>query len=619
MRFIASKLRGKLVPFAFAISIALIAALQLQDAWAANTSAIGQACTITGTAKSETLVGTAKNDVICGLGGNDTLIGGAGNDVLDGGTGNDKLIGGTGNDTLIGGTGTDSYDGGAGANKCAWLSGDKGKTACTTFQISAPVATPTPTASSSATPKPSSTPTSTSTTSATPTSTPTPTATIGLLINFENSAAGTTSVDFGGESSAITTSGLPAGGSANNYTALKTTKGNVSWSGVTFYSQNNTALINSTYKTISANVWSSTAGKTIRLKVENHTDIALAVETDATTTTSGWQRLTWNFASNAAGTPAFNSAIVYDKLSVFPEFGSTTAGGVFWIDDVALLGATPPALGAPAPTPTPSQTPPPSNGTKILLWSQEFNGAANNSPDSSAWAPDLGDGNIFGNPGWGNNEQQYYTNDSAKLDGAGNLAITATKTSTGYSCYIGTCYWKSAKLTTKQKVGFKFGYLEARIKTPAGAGMWPAFWMLGANLTENGGSVTWPQAGEIDIFEGKGAAPYTVWGTPHNVNIHSGGTTNSATPLTEGYHTYAINWSQDRIEWLFDGVVYHALNATDPGAQPYPFNLEFYLILNLAVGGSFGGPVDASLTTGTLSIDYVRFYSNNGIGQLLTH
>ena len=612
-----SALRMKVVGGLFALALALTAGLQLQNAWAATSAATGQTCTIVGTDKSETLVGTAKNDVICGLGGNDIINGAAGNDVLDGGTGNDKLIGGTGNDTLIGGTGTDSFDGGTGTNRCAWLSGDKSKTACTTFKVASPVATPTASASASATPKPSSTPTSTSTSSATPS--PTPTTTVGLLINFENSMAGTTSVDFGGESSSITTSGLPVGGSANNYTALKTTKGNVSWSGVTFFAQNSTALITSTYKTISANVWSSAAGKNIRLKVENHSDINLAVETDAVTTTSGWQRLTWNFASNAAGTPAFNAAVVYDKLSVFPEFGSTTAGSVFWIDDVALLGATPPALGAPAPTPTQSATPPPSNGTKVLLWSQEFNGAANANPDSSAWAPDLGDGSIFNNPGWGNNELQYYTNDSAKLDGAGNLNITATKTSTGYACYIGTCYWKSAKLTTKQKVGFKFGYLEARLKTPVGAGMWPAFWMLGANINENGGSVYWPHTGEIDIFEGKGSAPNTVWGTPHNVNIHSGATTNSPTPLSADYHTYAINWSQDRIEWLFDGTVFHTLRATDAGAQPYPFNLEFYLILNLAVGGAFGGPVDASLSSGTLSIDYVRFYSNDGVGQLLTH
>jgi beta-glucanase (GH16 family) len=251
-----------------------------------------------------------------------------------------------------------------------------------------------------------------------------------------------------------------------------------------------------------------------------------------------------------------------------------------------------------------------------LLWSQEFNGGANSVADTSAWSNDLGDGSIFGNPGWGNSELQYYTNDSARLDGAGNLAITATKTSSGYSCYIGTCYWKSAKLTTKQKVGFKFGYLETRLKSPAGAGMWPAVWMLGANLTENGGSVPWPDAGEIDIYEGKGSAPFTVWGTPHNRNIHSGGTITSSTSLTENYHTYAINWSQDRIQWYFDGQLFHEFKATDPGAQPYPFNLEFYLILNLALGGGFGGPVDQALTTGTMSIDYIRFYSNDGVGQV---
>ncbi len=608
---------NRLVSVAFALAFVFSACLQLQFAWAATTTLNGDRCTVVGTSKSETLYGTSKADVICGLGGNDVIYGGSGNDILDGGSGNDRLFGQGGNDTLIGATGVDTFDGGAGTNRCAWLSGDKPKVACTTFKIVA--VSPTPVASPSSTSKPTSAPSPSATSLPTPTPTPSATVSVGTLINFENSAAGTTSVDFGGESSSITSAGLPSGGSANNFTALKTIKGNVSWSGVTFFSQGATSVINTNYKSISANVWSSSAGSTIRLKAENQNDISLAVETDATTTTAGWQRLTWNFAANAAGTPAFSSSVLYGKLSVFPEFGSTTSGNVFWIDDVAILGATPPALGAPAPTPTPTTTAPPSNGTKVLLWSQEFTGAANSNPDSSAWAPDLGDGSVFNNPGWGNNELQYYTNDSAKLDGAGNLSITATKTTNGYSCYIGTCLWKSAKLTTKQKVGFKFGYLEARMKTPVGAGMWPAFWMLGANINENGGSVFWPNSGEIDIFEGKGAAPNTVWGTPHNLNIHSGGTTNSATPLSDGYHTYAINWSQDQIEWLFDGTVFHTLRATDAGAQPYPFNLEFYLILNLAVGGSFGGPVDAALSSGTLSIDYVRFYSNNGVGQLLTH
>lgn len=597
------------------LATVLLASLQLQNAWAASKAQTGQNCTIVGTAKSETLMGTAKNDVICGLGGNDTLIGGGGNDILDGGSGNDKLFGQAGNDTMIGGTGVDSYDGGTGSNRCVWLTGDKNKRLCAVLKLSASVPSASPSASTTPS-NPANTPSPTPS-SSTPSGGSNPvTPVVGLTINFENSQAGTSSVDFGGQASAITSAGLPAGGSANNYTALKTVKGSIAWSGVSFFAKPGTSLINSTQKTISANVWASAPGSAIRLKVENNSDLTKAVETDAFTTSAGWQRLTWNFDSNASGTPAFNASTIYDKLTVFPQFGSTTAGAVFWIDDVSVLGATPPALGAPAPTPTPPPVAPPITGTKVLLWSQEFNGGANSVADTSAWSNDLGDGNIFGNPGWGNNELQYYTSDSARLDGAGNLAITATKTATGYSCYIGTCYWKSAKLTTKQKVGFKYGYLEVRLKAPAGAGMWPAVWMLGSNITENGGSVPWPDSGEIDIYEGKGSAPFTVWGTPHNRNIHSGGTITSSTSLTENFHTYAINWSQDRIQWYFNGQLFHDFKATDPGAQPYPFNLEFYLIINLAIGGGFGGAVDPSLTTGTMSIDYIRFYSNDGVGQV---
>jgi beta-glucanase (GH16 family) len=393
----------------------------------------------------------------------------------------------------------------------------------------------------------------------------------------------------------------------------------VGWSGVTFFAPSGSAIINANYMTISANVWASASGQVIRLKVENHTDINLAVETDATTSASGWQRLTWNFSSPASGTPSYNSSTIYDKLSIFPEFGSTNAGHVFWIDDVAILGATVPAIGAPAPGPSPTPSASTGAGVKTLLWSQEFAGSANAVPDSTTWVADLGDGSTFGNPGWGNGEQQYYVNNAAKLDGQGNLAITATKNSGGISCYQGTCYWTSSKLTTKQKVGFQYGYIETRIKTPSGAGMWPALWLLGANINENGGNVYWPYCGEIDLMEAKGAAPYTVWGTPHSPNNHSGGTANSSTSLDSTFHTYAINWAPNRIQWLLDGQVYFEWTSTSSGASPYPFNAEFYLIMNLAVGGSFGGPVDSSLTSGTMLVDYVRFYSVDGVGQLIRH
>ena len=412
---------------------------------------------------------------------------------------------------------------------------------------------------------------------------------------------------------------MPAGGSASNFTALKTVKGNVSWSGVTFYAPTGTQLITTNYLSISANVWASAAGQVIRLKAENHADINLAVETDAVTASSGWQKLTWNFAAQASGTPAFNPSQIYDKLSVFPEFGSSTSGDVFWFDDVALLGATTPAIGFSTPTPSPTPSSSPSNGIKTLIWSQEFTGSANSSPDSSVWTPDLGDGSTYGNPGWGNGEQQFYGVPAAKIDGQGNLSITATKNLVGTPCYQGTCYWTSSKLTTKQKFGFQYGYIETRIKTPSGAGMWPALWLLGANINENGGSSFWPDCGEIDLMEAKGAAPYTVWGTPHSPNNHSGGVTNSATRLDAEFHTYAINWMPNKIQWLFDGQIFYEWSPTSAGGTPYPFNSEFYLIVNLAVGGSFGGPVDSALTSGTMLVDYIRYYSVDGVGQLYRH
>ena len=618
--------------FSLAAAAVSICSAFIAGAYAAPVASDGRACTIVGTSKSETIVGTSASDVICGLGGDDRILGGLGNDTIDGGTGADTLLGQSGNDLLIGGTGADTYDGGLGTNRCIWLSGDTKISNCTKSLLPAtpassasPSGSPTSTPSASATsasPQPTATPT---TPSSTPTSTPTtpaptPTATpIGVLLGFESSAAGVTTVDFGGEASTITSAGMPGGGSASNYTALKTVKGNVGWSGVTFYAPTGTQLLSSSYMSISANVWASGSGQVIRLKVENHSDVNLAVETDAVTSVAGWQKLTWNFASPASGTPSYNSSVVYDKVSVFPLFGSTVSGAVFWIDDVALLGATTPAIGFASPTPSPTPTNSPSTGAKVLLWSQEFNGSANSSPDSSVWIADLGDGSVYGNPGWGNGEQQFYGTGAAKIDGQGNLAITATKSQTGTPCYQGTCYWSSSKLTTKQRFGFQYGYIEARIKTPTGAGMWPALWLLGANINENGGSVYWPAAGEIDLMEAKGAAPYTVWGTPHSPNNHSGGVTNSSTSLDSTFHTYAINWSPNKLQWLFDGQVFYEWTPSSSGGTPYPFNAEFYLIVNLAVGGSFGGPVDASLTSGTLLVDYIRYYSVDGIGQLYRH
>jgi beta-glucanase (GH16 family) len=259
---------------------------------------------------------------------------------------------------------------------------------------------------------------------------------------------------------------------------------------------------------------------------------------------------------------------------------------------------------------------------ELYLWSQEFNEAAGTAPSSREF--DLGsdyaagDGSLIGNPGWGNNERQWYTPSQARTDGAGNLVLTAKKTVAGdnLNCYYGTCTWKSAKLVTLGKVGFKYGRLEIRAKVSGGRGQWPAIWMLGANQPVVG----WPQCGEIDIAEMKGDLPNMLWGTLHGPNYLNRGNTTAIPGGFTGYHVYRIDWVANRIIWYIDGVKYHEMRNTYIDGNEWVFNTEQYLILNVAMGGNFvGNNISSSLTSTSMSVDYIRFSKINGVGALIRH
>jgi beta-glucanase (GH16 family) len=260
-------------------------------------------------------------------------------------------------------------------------------------------------------------------------------------------------------------------------------------------------------------------------------------------------------------------------------------------------------------------------GDQVLLWSQEFDDVAASAAESKYWSNDIGDGCGVGNCGWGNGERQWYTSNKGLQDGNGNFAITATKGGSNNNCYYGgKCEWESAKLTTKGKIGFKYGRVEARIKGAAGQGPWPAFWMLGANYREvPGQSTDWPFCGEIDIFEAIGANPNYNYGTPHSPTQHSGGQGYTG-GNSLAYHNYAIDWSENKIAWLIDGVQFYQITKdVDYANAFYPFNQEFYVIVNMAIGGGFGGSVDPSLTSATMNIDWIRYYSVGGVGQVFNH
>lgn len=225
-----------------------------------------------------------------------------------------------------------------------------------------------------------------------------------------------------------------------------------------------------------------------------------------------------------------------------------------------------------------------------LLWSDEFETAG--APDPAKWGYDLGAG------GWGNNEKQHYTNrpDNVIVSN-GTLKITAKAENFDGSAYT------SARLLTKDKFSFKYGKVEARAKLPAGGGTWPAIWMLGNNIN----TAPWPACGEIDIMEHVGNQPNKVFGTLHHPG-HSGGngdgaSLNISNASTE-FHKYGLEWTATTIKISVDDVVFFTFN----NSASLPFNQNFFIILNMAMGGNFGGAIDPAFTSATLEIDYIRVY-----------
>jgi len=251
------------------------------------------------------------------------------------------------------------------------------------------------------------------------------------------------------------------------------------------------------------------------------------------------------------------------------------------------------------------------------IWSEEFNGPAGAAADPAVWTPQNGDGEEFGIPGWGNNERQWYDDKVSSTDGSGSYVIKATQTGAGVNdCHYGTpCEWLSTKLVTKDKVGFKYGRIEARVKGPVGAGTWGAFWLLGANIDKT----PWPACGEIDVTELLGRLPKTNLGYIHGPLSGGGGRGDRvelAKPHAEEYHTYAVDWLPDQIRYYVDGVPFVTLDKRD---KDWVFDHEFYIIINLAMGGNLGGELDTKLRESSMAFDYIKVYSINGIGEVIKH
>ena len=263
-----------------------------------------------------------------------------------------------------------------------------------------------------------------------------------------------------------------------------------------------------------------------------------------------------------------------------------------------------------------------SGSAQSLLWSEEFADHHGGELSADTWNFDVGDGAAAGLVGWGNNELEYYTKDSVSVHD--NLLITAQRITpdSGLNCYYGPAQWKSGKIHTAGKIGFKHGRLQIQAKMPSGVGVWPALWLLGANLLDG---VAWPHCGEIDILENTGAHPFQVQGTIHGDGYcGENGLTKiiqSPTTLSSNFHTYAIEWDAHSIKWFFDDLCYNTITRQDVQWQgkPWPFDQEFYLIMNLAIGGWFAGDVDAALDRAQLQVKSIKYYSVDGVGELILH
>ena len=230
-----------------------------------------------------------------------------------------------------------------------------------------------------------------------------------------------------------------------------------------------------------------------------------------------------------------------------------------------------------------------------LVWSDEFDATTLNLDN---WTYELGDGcpNLCG---WGNNELQEYTDDNHRLED-GMLIISAQK--------ISTSNYTSTRIITKGKKEFQYGRIEARVKVPSGGGMWPAFWALGNDIETN----SWPNCGEIDIVEYVGKNPGQIFTSVHTPSSY-GNTVNSMITnvpnVEDDFHKYAVDWNQNFIDFFFDDIRVYTYSVQTKNQNTWPFNKPFFLIINLAIGGNFGGPVASDLMfPREFIIDYVRVY-----------
>lgn len=273
----------------------------------------------------------------------------------------------------------------------------------------------------------------------------------------------------------------------------------------------------------------------------------------------------------------------------FPRDATAADGVQLWLDGVGDGSEVDVVL-------QDNRAPDPGPAGWVPTFADEFDGADGEPANPAWWTYETGGW------GWGNQELQYYTDstDNAALNGAGQLVITAREVddpaAAGLPCWYGDCTHTSARLVSEGKREFGYGRWESRVLVPEGDGIWPAFWSLGNDFRRVG----WPQTGEIDVMEFVGRQPNSIFGTIHGPG-YSGGQSFGSGPIDLGepvgaqYHDFAVEWQEGLITWELDGVQYHTATPADLVPNEWVFDHPFFLLMNVALGGNFGGPLGANL------------------------
>ncbi|HEY3665931.1 MAG TPA: glycoside hydrolase family 16 protein [Polyangiaceae bacterium] len=308
--------------------------------------------------------------------------------------------------------------------------------------------------------------------------------------------------------------------------------------------------------------------------------------------------------ASSAGSPSYAGAGSAGAQASLPGSSLGSGGSAAGAGGGGSAGA-----GGGSPALPPGMTTPSEPGW-TLAWSDEFNASDGSSVDDNKWA------HAVGGDGWGNQELEYYTSDTANsLQRGGNLVINATRDGAQqHSCWNGACQFTSARLLTSGKFSASYGRVEARIKVPTGKGIWPAFWMLGDNVGDP--AVGWPACGEIDIMEIIGSDSATLHGSLHGPGYSGGSPLTavtklpSAAKLSDDFHRYSVEWAPDSVKFYLDDMLYEKRTPADiPPGTKWVYDHPFFIILNLSVGGQWpGSPDSGTAFPAQMLVDYVRVF-----------